>query len=167
MTTLKDIEKRLAEADGPDRELDGAIASAFELPQQYFNQFTEDVDGNPFEGFDSDRVDGPDCYYDAATWGGGGRAYVAPGFTASIDAAIELVEKILPERTSISLLKSETVLTTRGSGPWACDLYDTTGPDGEKYGRHIGVGWETTAEGKSPALALCLALVRAKIAEGE
>lgn len=76
---------RLEAAEAGSREMDGEIALAFGYPR--------DVWGDAF-----DRplaVDGPAFHNDAATWSGEGKSWSAPTFTASLDAALALAERVL------------------------------------------------------------------------
>ena len=105
--TLRALEKRLAEASGPDADIDYALWTAL---------------GGPTRG--------------------------SPGYpngpTASLDAAVALVERVLPGGYwEVRCNPMASVRVTGTSDP----LF--------------------TAHAKSPALALLLACVRALIAEGE
>lgn len=108
----RDLLERVKAATGPDRKLDGDIAYTLGLPQEFFNSFSKDVDGYPFPGFTPEAVDGPDCF-DGPIWGGGGRTWEAPQFTASIDAALALVERLLPGE-AVSFLHGVTWELHRG-----------------------------------------------------
>ncbi len=85
MTILPDLIAKLEAAEGPSRELDAEIALAAGLVAAFFA--SHDVP------FPSDYVDGPGCYVDPATWGGNGHVYEAPKFTASVDAALTLMQE--------------------------------------------------------------------------
>lgn len=117
---LPELEKRLEEATGPDRDLDGALASII-APHQ-----VESDDGDWW-------------------WGPYNEQPVrVPEFTSSIDAAVALAERVLPWWCwSVSL---------NDEGQYLCEIAPKGcpggGPDCEK---------------QSPALALCLAIVRALI----
>ena len=82
---ISEIITRLSKLDAPDREVDGLIAETFGFPQEVFG-----------DSFGTDDVDGPEMHYDAATWSGNGKSWSAPFFTASVDAAIALAERIFP-----------------------------------------------------------------------
>ncbi len=84
--TLIALSERCEAASGPDRELDGAIALALSEPQRFFN----DHDMSFLD------VDGPAYYHDGGTWGGYGRLWKAPAYTASLDAALALVKRAMP-----------------------------------------------------------------------
>ena len=128
--------ERLEKATEPDRTLDGAIALAFAFPQKYF-------------GKDFSRVDGPDCYTDQATWGGLGDEvgdYIAPEYTASLDAAIALVERVLPDHEEIGL--------QIGRGHTNAYICSDTFRQEIGVDRYVGCG-------PTPALAILLALLHA------
>jgi hypothetical protein len=92
---LADLIERLEQGTGADRTLDGDIALALGLPQAYFDSFDTDDNGrSPFTGFK--EVDGPECFFGEPEWAGGGRSWVAPVFTASLDAVISAMEQKLP-----------------------------------------------------------------------
>jgi len=83
----------------------------------------------------------------------------AGDYTHSIDAALGLVNRVLPG-CNINIIRSDTIQSTRGKMV-SCDLYDTTGSDGEKYGRFQGVGWEACGAADAIELAILIALFRA------
>lgn len=90
-----DLIERLEQGTGADRTLDGDIALALGLPQAYFDGFDTDDDGcTPFPGFK--HVDGPGCFFGEPKWAGGGRSWVAPAFTESLDAVISVMTQKLP-----------------------------------------------------------------------
>lgn len=131
---MKELLERVEKAEGPDRDLDYDISIAF-------------------QSYGADPTHG---HYLRRKWFG-------PNLTASIDAALALVEKVKPGCQK-SLIESPTVQTTRGY-PFSCDLYDTTGPDGQHYGRFQGVGWEAEGAGNSFPLAILSALLRSTLSE--
>jgi hypothetical protein len=147
--TIRELAERLEKASGPDRVLDGDLALAFGLPQEFFNQFAADIDGIPFKTTGFDNVDGPDCYH-APIWGGGGRRWEAPTYTSSIDAAVALIEKALPEwQGDLDICRPMT------NGLYGARLF---GPADQ---------WQIVnfaGEAKTPAVALCLVLVKAILA---
>lgn len=139
MTDLTALLERITDARGGDQRLDGLIAKAFGIEhgrKEIVHYETRSV-----------------SIYNE----------IAPNFTSSIDAALGLVEKCLP-RCQKSLTESPTIITTRGFS-FSCDLYDTTGADGQHYGRFQGIGWEAEGAGNSFPLAILAALLRAKISE--
>lgn len=77
-----------------------------------------------------------------------------PEYTASLDAALSLVERVLPGR-DITLETSEQMMD--GQVHRVCDATIGAMPYSD--------GKATFAYGLSPALALCLALIKAKQAE--
>lgn len=91
---LSDLIERLEQGSGADRALDGDIALALGMPQAYFDSFDTDENGrSPFTGFK--EVDGPECFFGKPEWAGGGRSWVAPAFTASLDAVTAVIDERL------------------------------------------------------------------------
>jgi len=143
--TLSDLEKRLSEAEGPDRELDAAIAVAttpatgerelrvyYRLPNVY------------------DRCEAG-TYWRVSISGKSLRT--APEYTASLDAAVALVERALPTY-------SRTIYFEAWQGENLRCAADVFGPD---LGKTRGL-----SRHKTEPLALCLALIRAlQLREGE
>ena len=68
---------------------------------------------------------------------------VVPNFTGSLDAAVALVERILPA--------------------WIWDVTST----GQAWVMHHETSEQHCADAKTPPVALCLALIRALIAKGD
>ena len=95
---VRELLAKVQAATGPDREIDAALALLAGEPQTFFGQF-----GLSLDHFG--EVDGPECFRDAR-WAGGGHSYVAPTYTASLDAALALIERVLP-RWSLRLSLSE------------------------------------------------------------
>lgn len=157
---LLDLKRRLEEATGPDRTIDGEIALAFSLPQNFFNSFETDVDGYLYEGFK--EVDGPECFNGAPIWSGGGRSWTAAKFTASIDATLALAARQFPEWDfAIECVASgpewDFAISGRASGRSSASL---SGPD-----HHKNRSEYISTNAASAALALCLALVIARLKE--
>lgn len=85
MTDLDELLVRVKAATGPDRELDMLLSDKFGIIAEAFAE----------EGlrFDPNQVDvGVPYFLDAGTCGGMGFLWHAPPYTASIDAAVSLVE---------------------------------------------------------------------------
>lgn len=123
---LEALLERVEKATGPDRELD-AMA---------------------FQGFDPHFPEGAmqmhAGFIDPANFATGPYTSVkAPAYTASIDAALALVERVLPEHDWI-------LQHTNGGLTIACQL----GPNKDR------LGW-----GETPALAILAALLTALIAQ--
>lgn len=112
LTTLRDLEKRLEEATGPDRALGFKLSIALQAPK--YDGTAEQWFGNKSDP------------------------------TRSIDAAIDLVERVLPDAEWFIEGPKPSVVTLHG-----VDVDEDL---------HVAA---------SPALALCLALIRALIARGE
>ena len=127
MSALKELLERVEKAEGPDRELDGAIADALGLAPDNLTR----VSATYYE-YTPDPDKG---------WWEAGR------YTASIDAAVALVEKKLPG----CALAIGTMKFIQPGVPWATIW--TTGGDPK---------WN--ADAKTPALALIAALLKALIA---
>lgn len=90
MTNLTTLRDRIAEAKGPDRELDGAITRHFKLTRQ------------------------TDFNTGLLIWNIGKAKYPSlddehPDFTASVDACLALIEKVLPGRQVNLHIYSDTM----------------------------------------------------------
>lgn len=72
-------------ANGPDREIDGALSLALGFPQAWFG-----------DEWGSSYIDGPYCMLDAATWSGKGLTFEAKHYTDYLSAIIALIEKEFP-----------------------------------------------------------------------
>lgn len=157
LKALRDLDKRLAEAKGPHRELDAAIFNALPFDDGGFRAYKED-NCTKLEawGFEPRFFDGwvirrttvlDDNYPDPLD-----------KFTASLDAAVALVERVLWGR---GLLIGRG--RTRPSEPlWGAQILAS---DENEECREMPILAE--AESDTAALALCLACVRALIAQGE
>jgi len=135
MTSLPTILERLEAAQGADNDLDIEIAKHFGLSVRDDGWIEAE---NPME---------PD--YPGLL--------PAPMFTASIDAALALVERELPEWQCIYLASEwQGLSTSKRDEEFRCTL-----------GR--GVHSYVVAEGKGASLPLAIltALIKAKISEGE
>lgn len=100
MTDLSELLERVKAATGPDRELDGAI----EVMARRFDAYRAGLD-------DTTRAH---WKHNGSTVYDGNTGYVAANFTASIDAALALVERCLPGWM--------VAMGTCGENnmPWAC-----------------------------------------------
>lgn len=138
MTDLTTLIAKLEAATGPDRELDVAISCA--------------IDGRVLEKRGNDRKE---WLYPQGKDGGrqdpgpyGYTTNMSPSFTASIDAAVALAERVLPGLD------------------WGAYSFGEDGAQGKVW-KH---GWhdDTVIYGDhpSPAIALVIAILRAKQAEG-
>jgi hypothetical protein len=143
-TALVELEKRLAEATGADREIDARLTLAV-LGQAGFGTenrhsvFSRNVDDWARRGELARVCDN----------------YEIPKYTASIDAALALVSRCFGE----SKLAAWDIGFAYNGGPYSARIYladtDTGTAEIEVTHRH------------SPALALCLALVRALQSKGD
>ena len=145
--TYADILKRLREATGADREIDVAIYR-MGLPADDFT--IRILDGTFNDVHDVQLGHGGVSYRTGS--GGSGGAFPIPHYTASLDAAITLVEKMLPDRESIKLLED--------AGRWFCEI--------RVYVPCHVVKFTAGEEGcPTPALALLIALLEALSDKGE
>lgn len=117
---MRDLIERLEKASGPDRELDWRIAEKFDIPERWPTSAL----WPPFM---------PKSKYDKSI----------PSFTASIDAAVALVERVLP-----------------GWNWWLGGIGRAAVDRKDPHSRFEAIN-------ASPAIALCLALLRAKEARAE
>ncbi len=121
--TLQALADRVAKAIGPSRELEGEIAKAFgELPSSAWW-----MDRNVY---------GEVC--DQWVTGGYGRYefHEPPEFTGSVDAALSLVERVLPGWTIASMSQQD-------DKTWFCELrkghltsYSAVAMSETAYGKH-------------------------------
>lgn len=132
MIDLLDLQTRLSAADGPNRILDCAIGVALDC----FEEALPAYEGGPARyGYrDGDSFCLP----------GGGYAgdMLVPAYTGSIDAAVRLIGAVLPTwgwRVSKA-----------GADFWS--------PDGGP----LTANWCVPGYGATPAIALCVALLKAK-----
>lgn len=123
--TLVGLRAKVAALSGPDREVDGSIALALGLAPAGSFRLQVIGDGGDFGT-------GP---YDI---------WKSPSYTASIDAAVALIERLLPVWRGLLDI-----------GDWA--------PSGGYMARLEGADGHASAEGATPALALLLALLDALI----
>lgn len=115
---LVNLIERLEKAIGPDRELDWRIAEKFDIPERWPTSAL----WPPFM---------PKSKYDKSI----------PAYSASIDAAVALVERVLPGWT-----------WTLDSGSSTATLWEQ-----DSAPEHLH-----QVRGATPSLALCLAILRAK-----
>lgn len=139
---LMELIKRLEKASGPDRALDEAVMAVFYVRDKRHIGVTEGWDDEP----DSYLPVKSDVWVDPATdkW----VSTHAHPFTASLDAAVALVERVLPG----------WVWHASSDGPHA-RVQDRPGL---LFARQVFEG-----KGSTPAAALVLALLRAVQAQRE
>lgn len=127
MKALKDLEKRLEEATGRDLELDADLWSIW--------------DKRPLEGVCSDAVIYKRDPHDRIAFD------APPPYTASLDAAVSLCERVLPGWWMM--------IVSEGKHGWSAQLGNG--------GHGIEGGW-----GRKPsaALAVCLVTVRILLSKG-
>lgn len=135
MTTLQDLLERVEKAEGPDREID--VALWLHTTPGATRRGTHVKHAHSDAEWDVDET------RDAT-----GYLVVVPAYTASLDAALALVERKLPGWT------------------WRLDSPDSASEPA--FARLSGPEWRSGAGwAKTPALALLAALLRALIAQGE
>ena len=146
MTTLTNLIERVEAATGADRKIDAAICAALRIIPESERQpeLAGDIE-----------ADGAAV----VVWHKAGSVrmlkYSPPDYTASLDAAIALVEKVLPDHGWF-LRRDDTDANGRRAAPIynAALLY----PDALRVIAASG-------QRPTPALALCLALLKAKLSE--
>jgi hypothetical protein len=141
--TLQEIIDALENADGPSQELDGAI-------EVQVRQFEAAKTGLPRKSWAVWKNNGATVY-------DGNTGYDAYPVTKSVDAAIALCERVLPEYGWDLASKTSHILNCLNP----------------EYGKPIGEypHWAAVAktsskkfeDGATPAIALCIAILRAKL----
>lgn len=123
MSDLSSILSRVLAADGPDRELDAAICVAFyDIP-------------------DPPRAWRVDCVSDSGVV----RSYTPARYTASLDAALALVERVRP-----------------GAG-YRIEYIPNNHPNNRGWASCGLPGEQEATYAKTPALALLAALIKSKM----
>lgn len=131
--------ERLEKAEGPDRELDAAIEALF---------YTLENDAP------AEIVCDSDCAATGQYWvkiDGGRSLYAADPLTKSLDAALSLVERVLPG-WGIEVLTPDRDMWRAQVWRWRSETNDERGQ------------W-TPCYARPPALALLLSLLKAKQAQ--
>ncbi len=123
-------------AGGPDRGLDGLIARDVAGWVQHFGLNGDDLVYWPVSG---GHWESPDARYIP------GNSEEPPRYTASIDAALALVERCLG-RGDLSINYTGTAASQR----WACTIRMDDNPAGDRVG-----------QSDFPAIAILIALLRA------
>lgn len=151
---LSELLSRVEGAEGADRDLDWTMAQAFD--QDLAGRVLITYEGSKAaciaNGLWPKRKGA--CWRDAL--------FSVPHYTASLDAAVGLVEKMLPEM-NVSVTRHSDGRGACEMWVWVSNLFDDTRALNEANGhesRHQNVGAAT------PALALIAALLKALI-EGE
>lgn len=137
--TLRQLLARVEGAAGADREIDAEIALTFQIPNEHYNAPLRRPVLSPPQHHRPGLLE----YVEIS----GVSARPAPEYTASVDAALALVGRVMPGW--------ELLISDEGDEPdkWVASM----GP------RHTFTSYEGV--GPTPALALLAALLRAKIAE--
>lgn len=128
---MRELIERLEKATGPDRRLDVLIEISCPMGSSYsYGHRASSVGGKVV------------AYYKSGSHG----TYGAPRYTASIDAAVALAERVLrPAHPQMTVSFRGVLSTSRDY--WFAEI---TWPSHERQGRHV-----------SPAIALCIAILRA------
>lgn len=137
MTDLPSLLSRLEASEGADRELDAELAVAFSGDPEAWV-----VNPSPHSIFSA----APGWWRD-----GSDKSHDAPAYTTSVDAALALVERVLPGR--------EWIVEGGGGGSSTAVLLAPFEDEGS--------GEAHTGRLKTPALALLAALLKALITKGE
>jgi hypothetical protein len=144
MIRLTDLLERLEAADGPDRELDAHLAV-----MQHGRTMSSD-------GEDMNWAKVPNIYDDCTPgtyWRcrrSGNSLWTSPPYTSSIDAAVQLAEEVLPgyiRRMSVGKRTYCVIGRPTEKGNFS-----------QKFGKY-------PAYGPTEPLALCIAIVKARIAQ--
>jgi len=141
VSNLQALLERVEKAEGPDRVLDAAIWSAVTGHETHYpNPYMREAEG--LHAYTERRGD------DLSRW------YPVPGLTASIDAAVGLVERMLPGCwVDLCGPRKYLHIPTPSPNHWR-GMVNAWNAQGDV------VGW-----GATPALALIAALLRAMIAK--
>ena len=153
-TELQRLLERVEAATGPDRELDAMAAIAFHQGGiRHDLTVTAESVADVLDASADDPESCPDC---GAQRRFPGAVVVAP-VTASIDAALALVERVLPEWQGVYLTSEWTGL--RRPEAWSAAFVCTL--------RRGLTSYITAESGERPTLPLAIlaALLRAKISE--
>ncbi len=165
---LRDLEKRLTEATGPDRELDAIFAAVLDGMTK-IEIDRQEVWATTGSGYATARLLG---WIDPGKTQRNFSIYddTTPRFTASLDAAIALCERVLPGHSFGVRTSATWADHTKWAGKpvWEAVATDTGDTD-DYYPFEDSHGREDVSEFFSkhchPALALCLATVRALLAK--
>jgi hypothetical protein len=139
--SLHELLERVKAASGPDRELDAAIHMAV-LPDDFASKIMRGDYATHSWRLGSGGV----SYVSPNSGGTSGGSHPVAAYTASIDAAVALIERVLP----------------------GCE-WDVSTASGGRAGYEVEIvrphGGAWTRPGPTPPLALIAALLEAKIAE--
>jgi len=146
LATLRDLRDRLANATGPDRELDALIECV--LPDKWCVEPT--------------MTERPGFVVSSYRIGGRRSRWKAPATTTSIDAAVALCSRVLPGW--------RVHLLAQSYDGWSACLHRMYGsPEADhavwKKGHHWPSEDMARSDGAAPALALCRAIVEGLIAQ--
>lgn len=147
MSELQSLIERVEKATGPDREIDAALHVALLTPEQY----PDDLRYFRLPHVSMDHMDmcAPGTYW--LKQRSGASLHTSPAYTSSLDAALSLVSRALPG-WGIEVLMSDRQMWSAQVWRWFSETNDERGQWLPCYSR-------------TPALAIILALLRAKAAE--
>lgn len=141
--TISSLIKRLEEAESGSRELDADIYEAIGYEVKRHSKRVS--------GAYTTRTTKAFCYLD------GGRWLAMDHLSTSLDAAVALAGRLLPGWRIENLCEWDHAVL-RERGPWMCDLVER--------GKDCTSGKSAKcAHAPTPALALCLATLRALLAQ--
>ncbi|GIK47977.1 MAG: hypothetical protein BroJett013_06740 [Alphaproteobacteria bacterium] len=143
---LQSLLERLEKASGGDREIDAALHVALLKPEQYPDDLR--YYRLPSPSMDHMEMCAPGTYW--LKQRSGASLHTAPNYTSSLDAALSLVERVMPG-CGVEVLASDRDTWRATVWPWV-----------SSRGTRADIGFQYSYA-KAPALALCLALVRAKL----
>ncbi|WP_395451149.1 hypothetical protein ACHMW7_15980 [Aminobacter sp. UC22_36] len=140
--TLRGLIERLEKLEGPSTEANADILEATGGCAHRETEYYCIEDGNDYDsGFTCKR-----CHED--TYG-----QSVPPYTASLDAAVALVERVLPGWRVENLCEWDADVL-RQRGPWTCDLMRR----GKDFADHFPA---KCAHAPTPAIALLIATLKA------
>ncbi|GAA0768595.1 hypothetical protein [Brevundimonas olei] len=136
---------RLEAAEVGSRDLDGEIEELFGLWRASFKE--------------PEKADGRHCWSDLATWSGEGVEHRAPDYTTSLDAALALAERVgcRPYMADFSI---------DGWSSWLLKTTTDIKVTDPETGEELSGPYFSGGRAKTPAIALCIAILRAKQGEG-
>jgi hypothetical protein len=145
MQKIEELIAALETADGPSRELDAQIWLLFTEGATRRTQHVVSATG-AWAPYDIDE-----------TRDSTGRLIIGPAYTSSIDAAVALVGRALPDWRIENLCEWDAEIL-RDQGPWMCDLVQRRL---EFFDRQSA----KCSHAPTAALALIIALLKAKLSQ--
>lgn len=154
--TIGEIIEKLKNADGPDRWLDAKVDAAMRVGTAKMRNGGYEWAWDNFPVWSHHKRAAGMCGVQHDN-GDVGLIWDSLEFTASVDAAIVLVERVLPGWRIENLSEWESPVL-RSRGKWMCDLVTP----GDFFSRKN----VKCSHAPSPAIALCIALLKAKQTQG-